>query len=105
MVALMGNTFPGRVGASLLRAAGLEELIAASPDDYYQLALALARDPMRLRALRVKLADNKCDCPLFDMPRFVRSLEAAYLWMWRNYLHGMAGPRQADQEPCASRVL
>jgi protein O-GlcNAc transferase len=31
--------FPGRVGASLLRAAGLDELIAGSVDEYYRLAM------------------------------------------------------------------
>jgi protein O-GlcNAc transferase len=88
MVALLGDTFPGRVGASLLRAAGLEELVAASPDDYYQLALALARNPARLHALRSRLADEKADCPLFDMPRFVRSLEAVYARMWDHHQTG-----------------
>lgn len=102
MVALLGDTFPGRVGASLLGAAGLEELIAASPEDYYQLALALARDPQRLRALRVRLAENKHRCPLFDMPRFVRSLEDAYFWMWRKHVQGLAGRPQAGQAPCMS---
>lgn len=92
MVALLGDTFPGRVGASLLRAAGLEELIAASPDAYYQLALALARDPRRLSALRARLADNKRTCPLFDMPRFVRSLEDVYFRMWESYLRGVRTP-------------
>ncbi|WP_291995365.1 tetratricopeptide repeat protein [Candidatus Accumulibacter sp. ACC003] len=88
MVALLGDTFPGRVGASLLRAAGLEELIAASPDDYYQLALALVREPSRLNALRSRLAENKRDCPLFDMPRFVRSLEEVYARMWGQHQLG-----------------
>jgi len=89
MVALLGDTFPGRVGASLLRAAGLEELIAASPEAYCQLVLALARDAQRLRALRATLADNKRSCPLFDMPRFVRSLEDVYFRMWDSHLQGV----------------
>lgn len=82
MVALLGDTFPGRVGASLLQAAGLGELIAGSPDEYYELALALARHPERLRELRMKLAEEKRRCPLFDMPRFVGSLEEVYFGMW-----------------------
>src|SRR5690606_17676928 len=42
-----GRSFAARVGASLLRAVGMEELIAASPEEYEALALALARDPAR----------------------------------------------------------
>ncbi|WP_313952224.1 tetratricopeptide repeat protein [Accumulibacter sp.] len=89
MVALLGDTFPGRVGASLLRAAGLDELIAESPDAYYRIALDLARNPQRLRQIRTRLDENKRDCPLFDMPRFVRSLEEVYFRMWTDHLSGI----------------
>ncbi|MCB1933878.1 MAG: tetratricopeptide repeat protein [Candidatus Accumulibacter sp.] len=94
MVALLGDTFPGRVGASLLRAAGLVELIAASPEDYCQLALALARETPRLNALRSRLAENKRHCPLFDMPHFVRSLEDAYFGMWGQYSDRLRASRR-----------
>ncbi|MBK7673948.1 MAG: tetratricopeptide repeat protein [Candidatus Accumulibacter sp.] len=88
MVALLGDTFPGRVGASLLHAAGLDELIAGSTDEYYRLALALARTPERLRPLRRQLVEQRNRCPLFDMPRFVRSLEEVYFRMWDSALSG-----------------
>jgi protein O-GlcNAc transferase len=74
----MGETFAGRVGASLLSAAGLPELITHSAEDYESTALALARDPARLRALREKLAAARATAPLFDMTGFARGLEAAY---------------------------
>lgn len=92
MVALLGDTFPGRVGASLLRASGLEELITTSPDEYHQLALALVRNPSRLQALRARLAENRRHCALFDMPGFVGSLEKVYLRMWNNHLQGARTP-------------
>jgi protein O-GlcNAc transferase len=88
MVALLGDTFPGRVGASLLHAAGLDELVVGSTDEYYRLALALARTPERLRALRRQLVEQRNRCPLFDMPRFVRSLEEVYFRMWDSALSG-----------------
>jgi len=88
MVALLGDTFPGRVGASLLRAVGLDDLIAGSPDAYYQLALDLARDPQRLGEVRAMLRESKHARPLFDMQRFVRSLEAVYWRMWHDSLRG-----------------
>jgi predicted O-linked N-acetylglucosamine transferase (SPINDLY family) len=76
-----GRAFPGRVSASLLHAVGLPELITDTLEDYEALALALARDPARLKALRDKLANNRDTAPLFDTQRFARNLETAYLAM------------------------
>jgi len=71
-----GSAFAGRVAASLLTAAGLPELIAETAQDYEALALALAREPERLKALRDKLAAGRATAPLFDTPRLARDLEA-----------------------------
>jgi predicted O-linked N-acetylglucosamine transferase (SPINDLY family) len=76
-----GTAYAGRVAASLLNAAGLPELITETAEDYERLALALARDPARLRALRDKLAANRATAPLFDTPRLARDLEAVYAGM------------------------
>jgi predicted O-linked N-acetylglucosamine transferase (SPINDLY family) len=74
----LGEVFAGRVGASLLTAAGLPEMITRSPQEYEATALALARDPARLKSIRQKLATNRAIAPLFDMARFTQGLEAAY---------------------------
>jgi len=74
----IGDVFAGRVGASLLSAAGLPELITRTPEEYEATALGLAREPARLKAIREKLAANRATAPLFDMARFTRGLEAAY---------------------------
>jgi len=81
----MGQSFAGRVSASLLRAIHLPELIATTPAEYFALALALARDPARLGAIRAKLARNRLTTPLFDTPGFARDLEAAYTAMLARY--------------------
>jgi predicted O-linked N-acetylglucosamine transferase (SPINDLY family) len=70
--------FAGRVAASLLHAAGLPEMIAPTPQTYEATAVALARDPERLAAVRVKLAASRATAPLFDTPRFARDIEAVY---------------------------
>jgi len=77
----MGDIFPGRVGGSLLMAAGLPELIARSPEEYEAMALDLARNPEKLKTVRDKLAANRATAPLFDTARFTRNLEAAYVTM------------------------
>lgn len=76
IITLPGRSFASRVGASILHAAGLDDLIADTPDDYIALALALARDPARLAAIRERVAAIRETGPLFDAERFARDLEA-----------------------------
>lgn len=86
-VTRLGETFPGRVGASLLRAVGLPELVTDTLADYESLALRLASHPDELAALRLRLAHNRVTAPLFDTVRFAHHLEAAYRHMsqiWRS---------------------
>jgi protein O-GlcNAc transferase len=70
-----GTAFAGRVAASMLTTSGLTELITETAEDYEALALALAHDPGRLKALRQALAANRA---LFDTARFTRDMETAY---------------------------
>src|SRR5262249_10451002 len=79
-----GATFAGRV----LSAGGLPELIADSLAAYEKRALALARDPAALAAVRRKLHDSRATSPLFDTPRFTRDLEAVYRAMLERQLRG-----------------
>ena len=85
-----GEAFASRVGASLLQALGLPELIASSADEYESLALALATEPNRLSAIRKRLAANLRTHPLFDTARFTRHIEAAYAAMWQRHQRGLA---------------
>jgi predicted O-linked N-acetylglucosamine transferase (SPINDLY family) len=76
-----GDAFAGRVAASLLHAIGLPELVTENLADYEALALSLAQDPARLKALKEKLAANQTSAPLFDADRFRRGIEDAYVRM------------------------
>ncbi len=78
LLTIRGNAFAARVGASLLSALELEELITASLPEYEQLAVALAMDRPRLYSLRARLAAARLSAPLFDTEAYTRSLEAAY---------------------------
>ena len=89
VVTCLGSTFAGRVGASLLNALGLPELIAPSLPAYEAIALKLARDASALAALRTKLESNRRTYPLFDTDRFTRSLEGLYLEMWLRQQQGL----------------
>lgn len=83
LVTCMGNAFPARVAGSLLHQVGLPELATSSLAEYEELAGALAADPLRLRAIRDRLAQARHTSPLFDTARYCRNLEAAYIAMWR----------------------
>lgn len=84
-----GDAFPGRVGASLLTAIDLPELITTTLADYEALAVALARDPDRLAAVTGRLHRHRATTPLFDAARFTRHLEAAYAAILARHRAGM----------------
>lgn len=81
-----GETFAGRVAASLLNAANLPELVTATIEEYEASALHLATNQPTLNAIKDKLAQAKHACPLFDSDLFAHNLEAIYQEMWRIYL-------------------
>jgi predicted O-linked N-acetylglucosamine transferase (SPINDLY family) len=83
-----GETFAGRVAASLLHAVGLPELVTANLADYEALALKLAREPTLLAEIKAKLARNRDTTPLFDTERFTRHIESAYVNMWERWQRG-----------------
>jgi len=89
LITCIGQTFAGRVAASLLRAADCEDLITTSLDEYEALALALARDPARLRAIRERLVSGREMVPLFDSTRFARDLEALFMRMAQRHRAGL----------------
>ena len=86
----LGESFPGRVAASLLRAAGLPELVTTSLADYEALAITLATTPGMLADLRTRLERGRLVCPLFDTEGFVRNMEQAYEEMARRVQAGEA---------------
>jgi protein O-GlcNAc transferase len=93
VLTLRGELFQSRAGYSLLSAVGLGELVAYNGDEYVAKAVALARDPDRLRRLRATLAVQFPRSPLVDGNGFVRNLEVLYRQAWREW----CGARPAGQ--------
>ena len=98
VVTCTGAYFSGRVAASMLKAAGLPEMVTNSLEDYEALALNLATDPALLQSTRHKLQHNRPTCRLFDSDRFRRQIEAAYSTMWDICRRGES-PRSFCVEP------
>jgi predicted O-linked N-acetylglucosamine transferase (SPINDLY family) len=80
-----GDSFAGRVAASLLNSVGLPELITHSSEEYEAAAIELARDREKLNAIKGKLAANRLTASLFDTPLYTKHLEAAYEAMYQRH--------------------
>ncbi|HET7085959.1 MAG TPA: tetratricopeptide repeat protein [Rhizomicrobium sp.] len=95
-----GTSFPGRVAASLLDAVAMPELVTQAPAEFEARAIALARGPQLLGALKRKLAGNRLATPLFDTARFAKDIERAYARMWQAWKKGEPpkGFSLADQD-------
>ncbi|HUY03854.1 MAG TPA: FkbM family methyltransferase [Rhodocyclaceae bacterium] len=88
VVCLAGDRHSGRVGASLLAALGLPELLAEDIRSYVRVAVELAGDGERLCALRRDLRQRMSASPLLDHAGFTRKLESAFHAMWTARLSG-----------------
>ncbi len=89
-----------RVGASLLSAAGLPQLITSSFADYEELAVSLAVDSDRLYEMRRHLETVRDNCAAFDTQRWVRNMEAGLQLAWRRHESGL-GPDHVEVEDSA----
>ena len=85
----LGQSFASRMGASIVSAINLPELIATSEQDYESIAIELATFPEKLKIVKDKLANNLSTAPLYDTPLFAKRLESAYLTMYETYQHGL----------------
>ncbi|OGR00363.1 MAG: hypothetical protein A2505_08560 [Deltaproteobacteria bacterium RIFOXYD12_FULL_55_16] len=85
VVALAGEAHAGRVGVSLLSAAGLGEMIAADEEEYLRIAVQLATDQLRLAELRKTMRARLRNSPLTEARGFTRTLEKEYRAMWRRF--------------------
>lgn len=83
MLSLRGTTMAARAAESLLRAAGLPELVAHDEASYVSAAVAAATDGAALRTWRERLAAHRYSAALFDTPARVRELEACFEEMLR----------------------
>jgi Glycosyl transferase family 41 len=77
----IGESFPGRVAASLLTAIGLPELIVQTTQQFESLAIELANTPGKLASIRERLARNRSTAPLFDTKLFTHHFQRAYAAM------------------------
>jgi protein O-GlcNAc transferase len=83
VLTLEGQAVFARSGSSILRAVGLEEWIASSPEDYVTRACRQAADLTALARVRASLRERVARSPLCDGAQFTAALESCYREMWR----------------------
>jgi predicted O-linked N-acetylglucosamine transferase (SPINDLY family) len=85
LLSVAGETPAARMGATLLNAVGMPELLCRDLAEYEDRAVAFAGQPAAVAALRAKLAANVATAPLFDVHRYARDLATAFELMWRSH--------------------
>ena len=91
----MGQAFAARMGGSVLHAMGLPELVTTRLEDYEEMAVRLASDPVLLEQVKTRVQQQRSTCALFDPRRFTRGFETALLAMAERQARGLA-PEHID---------
>ena len=86
-----GDASVARMATSALQAIALPELIVSTAQQYYELAVRLASDPLKLKCIKHKMQENRATSALFDAVGNTRHIEKAYIKMYERY--------QADLPP------
>ena len=84
----LGDTFAGRVAASMLQALRLPELVTTTQRDYEKVAVELATRSEKLNDIKCRLAESRNRSSFFDTKAFTRDLERAFAAMSERYNAG-----------------
>jgi protein O-GlcNAc transferase len=85
VISLHGRNGVSRSGLSLLRALGLGELAAATPEQYVEIAVALGSDLSRLAHLRASLRERFDRSSLRDEKGFAAKFEELLITAWQQH--------------------
>jgi predicted O-linked N-acetylglucosamine transferase (SPINDLY family) len=92
-----GSSTVSRMGSTALSHFKLNELIANSTQEYFNIAIDLATNPKKLNAIKNKLAKNKSLAPMLNSINIVCNLEKIYTTMYERYHSGLL-PDHIDLE-------
>jgi len=85
LISLVGTRCMSRMAFSVLSAVGLQDLCAATPEQYVRIAVKLAGDLPRLEVLHAGLRARVASSPLMDGVKFTRNLEKIYREIWTEW--------------------
>jgi predicted O-linked N-acetylglucosamine transferase (SPINDLY family) len=73
------------VGASLLNAVGLKELITKTEKEYENLIIKIATNPKILKNIKKRLEKNRLTKPLFNTKLYTKNIESAYKKIYKSH--------------------
>jgi protein O-GlcNAc transferase len=85
IVTLIGKTTVGRAGFSQLSNLGMREFVAATEEEFVEIAVKAAGDLPRLAEVRRNLRGRMAASPLCDAKRFARNVEAVLRTAWAGW--------------------
>ena len=88
VISRYGRRHGTRFGYSLLMNVGLEELTAATEEEYIEKAVALASDTELLAALHRQIPQMFRQSPVMDVAGYMRDIQSAYERIWQEWLSG-----------------
>lgn len=101
VLTLSGRSFASRVCGSLVRSAGLPEMVCTTPQDFMDHAARLALAPAELAQLRHRLESRRRNCDLFNMEKLVSRLEQLFHEVARRHRAGRTPvPQLQNLEAC-----
>lgn len=103
LLAFPGDTFVGRMAASLLSVAGLPECIARDRHDYVALAIRMGTEASLRERTRQRLRENLPHSALFKPQVFAHDLERLYRAMHAQKLADAHGPVQLPTSGASAR--
>ena len=83
VITCVGNHFASRVSESILRSAGMNQLIVNDLEEYEELAIKLSSDKIFFRKIKDEINKNVKSSPLFDTELFCDNLEKIYKQMFQ----------------------
>lgn len=83
VITLAGQYHAGRVGVSLLSAAGCAEWVSETEADFIRIAVELSEDVARLSEMRASMRERISASLLCDAGTFINNLEEVYREVWR----------------------
>lgn len=89
VLTFMGRSFVSRMSGSLMRAAGLGDLVAENMDDYVKKAIDMGHNPSQLASYKTLLRSRLSEAALFDTRAFARYLEMAFESIHARHLDGL----------------
>ena len=94
VISRYGRRHGTRFGYSLLMNIGLEELTAATEEEYIEKAVALAGDTEILAALHRQIPQIFRQSPVMDVAGYMRDIQNAYESIWQEWLSGSGQDNQ-----------